>query len=76
MHCILIKNKKKKKRTKKKTNPKKPKNKTHLCSKGFLLGEKAGLFFSICYHGHLSKDSIFLLEPSSTAEGKKSCHLP
>lgn len=49
----------------------------HLSSKGFVLREKAGLFFSICYHGHLNKDSIFLLEPSSTAVGeKKSCHLP
>lgn len=56
--------------SKKKNNPKTEKTKTHLSAKGFLLGEKAGLFFSVCYHGHLSKDSIFLLEPS-TALGKK-----
>lgn len=49
----------------------KKKKSPHLSSKGFLLREKAGLFFSICYHGHLNKDSIFLLEPSSTAVGKK-----
>lgn len=37
--------------------------------------KKPCLFSSFCYCGHLNKDSIFLLEPSSTAVKKKSCHL-
>lgn len=33
--------------------------------------KKACLFSSFCFCGHLNKDSIFLLEPCSTAVGKE-----
>lgn len=48
-----------------------PEWKIHLSSKGFLLRKKLVYVPLFCYHGHLNKDSILLLEPSPTAVGKK-----